>query len=175
MKLPDSLKAIVAAVAPTLGMTLGGPLGGAAGIILARVLGTTKPDGTADETATAAVLATASPDTLLKIKQAEADLQKHFADLGVNLETLAVDDRKSARAMQISTKTFLVPGLALLIVGAFIAMVGTTLLGYSHVEGALAGTLVGYLSAKCEQVVGFYFGSSAGSARKDELLGQAAK
>lgn len=170
MKLPDNLKAIIAAVAPTLATALGGPLVGAAATILARTLGTTKADGTPDEKATAAILATASPDTLLKVKQAEFDLQKHMADLGVSLETLAVDDRKSARALQLASRSFLVPSLAVMIVLAFIIMVGSTLLGYSHVEGALAGTLVGYLSAKCEQVVGFYFGSSAGSARKDELL-----
>lgn len=175
MKLPDNLKSIIAAVAPTLGTVLGGPLVGAAVTILARALGTTKPDGTADEAATAAAIATASPDTLLKIKQAEFDLEKHLADLGVNLQALAVDDRKSARELQIATRSKLVPGLAVMIVGAFICMVAATLLGFSHVEGALAGTLVGYLSAKCEQVVGYYFGSSAGSARKDELLGEAAK
>lgn len=172
MKLPDNLKAIIAAVAPALGTALGGPIGAAAGVILARALGTTKPDGTVDEAATAAVLATASPDTLLKIKTAELDFQKHMADLGVTMEQIAADDRKSARLLQLGEKSRLVPALAVIIVVAFIAMVGSTLLGFSHVEGALAGTLVGYLSAKCEQVVGFYFGSSAGSARKDEILNE---
>ena len=43
-------------------------------------------------------------------------------------------------------------------------------MGYSHIESAMAGTLVGYLSAKAEQVVAFYFGSSAGSQKKDEML-----
>jgi|GEM_PF-4281121 len=34
-------------------------------------------------------------------------------------------------------------------------------------------TLIGYVSAKAEQVVSYYFGSSAGSSRKDALLAQA--
>ena len=37
----------------------------------------------------------------------------------------------------------------------------------------LAGTLVGHLSAKCEQVLAYYFGSSRSSDRKTELLAQA--
>lgn len=171
MKLSDSVRAIISAVAPVLGTALGGPLGAAAGVVIATALGTKKPDGTPDMAATEAALASGSPDVLLKLKQADIDFQTHMADLGVNLEAMAVDDRKSARAMQVATNSLLVPSLAVMIVAAFIAMVGSTLFGYSHVEGALAGTLVGYLSAKCEQVVGFYFGSSAGSARKDELLG----
>lgn len=171
MKLSDSVRAIISAVAPVLGTALGGPLGAAAGMVIATALGTKKPDGTPDMAATEAALASGSPDVLLKLKQADIDFQTHMADLGVNLEAMAVDDRKSARAMQVATNSLLVPSLAVMIVLAFIAMVGSTLFGFSHVEGALAGTLVGYLSAKCEQVVGFYFGSSAGSARKDELLG----
>jgi len=53
-------------------------------------------------------------------------------------------------------------------------LVGATLLGAAKVDGALAGTLVGYLSAKAEQVLAYYFGSTAGSARKTELLAQSA-
>ena len=64
------------------------------------------------------------------------------------------------------------PILAYVIVGSFVAMVGGALLGYAKVDSALAGTLVGYLSAKCEQVIGFYFGSSKGSEDKTLLLAQ---
>lgn len=162
-----NLKDVLAKIAPTLGMALGGPLGGMAGNVLSAVLG--KKDIKEVENA---VLA-GDPATMLKVKEAEVAFQQHMADLGVTMEQLAVDDRKSARDMQVSTKTFLVPSIAMLIVVGFLVMVGTTLMGYSHVEGALAGTLVGYLSAKCEQVLSFYFGSSSSSERKTELMAQA--
>jgi energy-converting hydrogenase Eha subunit A len=71
-----------------------------------------------------------------------------------------------------NTHSFLVPTLALVIVASFIATIFGTLMGYSHIESAMAGTLVGYLSAKAEQVVAFYFGSSAGSQAKDAMLHQ---
>jgi len=37
----------------------------------------------------------------------------------------------------------------------------------------MAGTLIGYLSAKADQVLSFFFGSTAGSQRKTELLSKA--
>jgi hypothetical protein len=64
----------------------------------------------------------------------------------------------------------LVPSLAILIVSAFIGVVIATLGGFAVIDSVLAGTLIGYLSAKAEQVVNFYFGSSAGSQRKDEMI-----
>lgn len=75
--------------------------------------------------------------------------------------------------MQIATKSMLVPALAIIIVSAFISVVIATLGGYAVVDSVLAGTLIGYLSAKAEQVVNFYFGSSAGSQAKTELLAKA--
>ncbi len=38
---------------------------------------------------------------------------------------------------------------------------------------ALAGALVGYVSAKAEQVIAYYFGSSSGSEQKTEIMGKA--
>lgn len=35
---------------------------------------------------------------------------------------------------------------------------------------ALVGTVIGYVSAKADQVVSYYFGSSAGSAAKTDIL-----
>ena len=47
---------------------------------------------------------------------------------------------------------------------------GVVLAGYAKAETVLAGTIIGYVSAKCEQVLAYYFGSTKGSARKTELL-----
>lgn len=91
------------------------------------------------------------------------------------LESLVTEfkDRDSAREREIGVKDSTNKILAFVIVGAFVCLVASTLLGYAKVESALAGTLVGYLSAKCEQVLSYYFGSSRGSAQKTELLARA--
>ena len=75
-----------------------------------------------------------------------------------------------ARAREVSLKDPTTRVLAFTIVGAFITIIVGVLLGYAHVESALAGTLVGYISAKTEQVVAYYFGSSAGSKSKDATI-----
>jgi len=84
-----------------------------------------------------------------------------------------LDGVKGARDREVAVKDRTNQVLAYTVVAAFIFMVAATLLGEAKVEGALAGTLVGYLSAKAEQVLAYYFGSTAGSARKTELLAQA--
>ena len=152
-------------IAPTIATALGGPLAGLAVSAVSKAIGVPQEDARKMLTD-----ANMTPEQLAQIKVAELELKKQAQSLGLDFEKLAVADRTSAREMQVATKSLLVPSLALIVVGSFIAMTGATLLGYSHIETALAGTLVGYLSAKCEQVITFYFGSSAGSQRKDELL-----
>lgn len=152
-------------IAPTLATALGGPLAGLAVSAVSKALGVSQDDAQKmlDE-------GKMTSEQLAQVKVAELDLQKQAQDLGLNFEQLAVDDRKSARDMQVATKSYLVPSLALVIVGSFIGVVVGTLMGYSHIETAMAGTLIGYLSAKAEQVVSFYFGSSHGSQKKDEFI-----
>ena len=154
-------------VAPTIATALGGPLAGLAVEAVSKALGVS-----GDEAKSMLDEGKMSADQIAQVKVAELELQKQSQALGLNFEQLAVEDRKSARDMQTATKSLLVPTLAIIIVVSFIGVVVGTMLGLSHIESAMAGTLVGYLSAKAEQVVAFYFGSSAGSQRKDELLHQ---
>jgi hypothetical protein len=109
-------------------------------------------------------------EQVASIQLAELELKKQAQSMGLDFARLVVEDRKSAREMQIATKSMLVPSLAILIVSAFIGVVIATLGGFAVIDSVLAGTLIGYLSAKAEQVVNFYFGSSAGSQRKDEMI-----
>jgi hypothetical protein len=154
-------------VAPTIATALGGPLAGLAVEAVSKALGVDGEQAKAmlDEGKMTA-------DQIAQVKVAELELQKQAQALGLNFEQLAVEDRKSAREMQVATKSYLVPSLAIIIVISFIGVVVGTLAGFSKIESAMAGTLIGYLSAKAEQVISFYFGSSAGSQRKDELLHQ---
>jgi hypothetical protein len=154
-------------VAPTIATALGGPLAGLAVEAVSKALNVS-----GDEAKSMLDEGKMSADQIAQVKVAELELQKQSQALGLNFEQLAVEDRKSARDMQTATKSLLVPTLAIIIVVSFIGVVVGTMMGLSHIESAMAGTLVGYLSAKAEQVVAFYFGSSAGSQRKDELLHQ---
>lgn len=154
---------------PLLGAVLPVPGGAAIGAALASAIG-------AGSAAPEDILAslTASSDAVLKAKQFEETHQETMMSLQLKYETdmyaAQVADRGSARMMQTTTKASIVPTLAFIIVGSFIALVIGTLMGYAKVDSALAGTLVGYLSAKCEQVIAFYFGSSNSSQQKDVLI-----
>ena len=154
-------------IAPTIATCLGGPLGGLAYEAISMVMGISQDD--AQKMMSDGKL---NSDQIASLQQAEIALKAQALALNLNFEQLAVQDRASARSMQMNTHSFLVPTLALVIVASFIATIFGTLMGYSHIESAMAGTLVGYLSAKAEQVVAFYFGSSAGSQAKDVLLHQ---
>jgi len=163
-------KAIVGSVAPALATALGGPLAGAAvGAISQSLLG--KKD--ASETDIAKALQSADPEILLKLKQADQEFAAKMQELDISLEKLVVDDRTSARQREVGVKDNTNRILAYTVVGAFIALVGATILGYAKVDSVLAGTLVGYLSAKCEQVLAYYFGSTRSGDRKTELLAKA--
>lgn len=154
---------------PLLGAALPIPGGAAMGAALASAIGSASGDP-------ADILAklTASPEAVLQARQFELTHQETMLQLSLKYEAdvyaSEVADRANARAMQVADKSHTLTVLAYCIVGAFIAMVASTLLGYAKVDSVLAGTLVGYLSAKCEQVIAFYFGSSRSSQSKDVLL-----
>ena len=162
-------KAILRTVAPGIATALGGPLAGMAVAAIGNALGMDQP--TQDKIS--AALAGATPDDMLKLKQADQAFTLQMKKLEIDLAQLNEADLDSARKREAAVQDKTNRNLAYTIVGAFIALVIATLMGYARVDSVLAGTLVGYLSAKCEQVLAYYFGSSRSSDRKTELLAQA--
>jgi hypothetical protein len=167
---------VVGAVAPTIATALGGPLAGAAVKTLSNVL---LGHENGSESDLAAAIGTASPDTLAQIKKAESDFQIRMRELEIDVDRIAAADRDSARKRESSTGDFWTPriigGLTL---GAFIWAVWAVLSGY--VRGltdpavvGIIGTLIGYVSAKADQVVSYYFGSSSGSKEKTQAMSDA--
>jgi len=159
---------------PILGAALPIPGGMAIGGALASMIGADSPK--ADD-----ILAklTSSSEALEKAKEFQLTHQETLIKLATDAEIAKINadvaDATSARLMQTSTKSYIVPTLATIIVSAFIAVTCAVLFGWGKaIDTVLAGTLIGYLSAKCEQVVSFYFGSSHGSQNKDAVIAQQA-
>lgn len=155
-------------IAPTVATALGGPLAGIAVSAVSKALGISEE--TRENVFKALQAGQMTPDQIAALKQAEMELQKHEKELGFRFAELDVRDRESARNRESTVRDSTNRVLAYTVVGAFIAMVGSTLLGYAKVDSVLAGTLVGYLSAKAEQVLAYYFGSSVGSQQKTDAL-----
>ena len=167
MSKPDWRK-VAATVAPALATALGGPLAGIAVSEMSRaVLG--KEGG--DEAEVGAAIAGGGTDALLKLKGAEAEFKLKMEELGLESEKLAYADTASAREREVkSGDTITVQVLAAIIVGAFHAIVYQVLFSGSSVDSVIAGTLIGYVSAKADTVVSYYFGSSSGSKEKTAVF-----
>jgi hypothetical protein len=171
-------KKIVGAVAPSLAAALGGPLAGVAvKTIATQILG--KPEALEEEVE-AAVLG-ADPQTLIKLREIDIDFKKKMADAGIKLEELATSDRGNARDREVKSGDSWTPRiLATVVVGGFLWCVYAVLAGYvsglkDPLVATLVGTMIGYTSAKADQVVSYYFGSSASSKAKDDTLAHIAK
>jgi hypothetical protein len=163
-------KSIIGSVAPTVATALGGPLAGLAVESLGKALGMDQP--TVKKVQDALTQGQLTGEQIAQIKQAELNLQARMKELDISEEQLYVSDRDSARKREEVVQDKTNRNLAYLVVSAFLALIAGTILGYAKVDSVLAGTLVGYLSAKCEQVLAYYFGSSKSSDRKTELLAQ---
>ncbi len=163
------LKGLIAGVAPTLATMLGGPLAGmAVKALSAKVLD--KPDGTEEEITNA--LAVASPDALLELRKVDAELKSKLIDAGVRLEELDTQDRASARAL--ATAKGIGPQVVLTCVytiGYFVILIAL-MAGWTKVPTELRDvfiSLITLLTGILIQQGNFWFGSSHGSQRKDEL------
>ena len=155
--------------------SLGGPVGSLAAALVGKAIGVDKPPaGTADGIGNAIASAFADPTQRAALIQAEQDFQVQMTQLGYKsaqdiLDTAAAD-RANARNREVQVKDWMPKVLGCGIVGGFLCSVFLILTGHGKADSVLAGTLIGYLSAKAELVASYYFGSSAGSDRKTELL-----
>ena len=151
-------------VAPTIATALLGPLGGLAVSTLSKVLGVDEKN--VQETINSGKL---SADQISQIKLAEIEFQKQTQELGLNFEKLATEDRKSARDMQIATKSWIPGALSIGITFGFFGILIYMMTGNVSPSNELL-VMLGSLGTSWTGVIGYYFGSSAGNSRKDEML-----
>jgi uncharacterized membrane protein YeaQ/YmgE (transglycosylase-associated protein family) len=159
---------ILKGIAPTLASAALGPLGGVLVAGLGSAMGIDSP--TQDKISKAFTNGQLTPEALEKIRALELQYQNDEKERGFKYAELEFKDRDSARNREVQTGDNTTKLLAFIIVGAFVGTVAATLAGWTKAESVLAGTLIGYLSAKAEQVLSYYFGSNKDSSRKTELL-----
>ena len=153
-------------IAPTIATALLGPAGGLAVSAISKALGSDEKD--VQSTIESGKL---SADQLASLKQAEIELQAKAQELGLNFEKLATDDRKSAREMQISTKSFVPALLSILIVVAW-ALVQYFLLTHIIAQEMreLVARVLGTLDGALMLVLGFYFGGIHNASETNQML-----
>ena len=156
----------IESIAPTIASCLGGPLAGLAVEAVSKAIGV-DPNAVQDTINSGKLTA----DQIASIQSAEIALKSKAQEMNLDFEQLAVQDRKSARDMQTTTKSFIPPLLALIITLGFFGILVGMMTGKVTSSDALM-LLLGSLGTAWTGVISFYFGSSASSQNKDALLHQ---
>ncbi|MGV6818928.1 MAG: hypothetical protein ACWA5T_00345 [Parvularcula sp.] len=156
-------------VAPTLAGAFGGPLAGAATQALADALfgEGAEPAGRDLE----AVILARTPETLLAIRKAEFEFRRGLLDVEAELRRIDATDRANARARQIALKDMTPAILGVSVIGGFFAvlmiMLTRTLPPQAETEFSI---MLGSLATMTAAVVNYFFGSSADSREKTQIM-----
>lgn len=103
----------------------------------------------------------------------QALVAKQLGDWQIKMEEIAQAGIASARAMQTATKSKLPPFLASSAVGGFlVCLLIAFFFDLPDKRMNLVMFLLGILTGLVKDVYGFYFGSSADSQRKTEIMGK---
>jgi hypothetical protein len=191
---------VLATLAPTIATALGTPVLGGAVAALEAVFGLT-PSGSMDDRkdAITTAVAGASPEQLAAIRKADQDYAARMAEAGFKdkealaalalqeTQTFVADTADARKANAGNDKVFV---LGCVVLSTFATVMVASLWGaYALLTGALpirdaalvgmvsgfVGTIIGYVSANAQQVVGFFFGSSKGSEAKSDAMASAFK
>ena len=159
---------ILKSVAPGLATALLGPLGGMAVTAIGSALGVSEPTQEKIQQA----LSGATPEDLLKVKQAEQQFQKDMRALDIDLERISASDRDSARKMAVETKAWTPAVLSWLIIVATLGLEGYILVNGvpAQVNDLVAGRILGTLDMAFMTVLTFWLGTSNSSRNKDATI-----
>ena len=162
-------KQVLGSLAPTAATLLGGPFAGLAVKAIGDALGMS--GAKVEEVQQALANGNLTGDQIVALKQAELDLKKHLADNGIKLEEVASADRDSARKREIEVKDWTPRVLAYAVTVGFFGTLSALMTG--NVVGTghdVLLVMIGSLGTAWTGIISYYFGSSAGSAAKTDLL-----
>lgn len=179
------LKTAIASFAPTLATMLGGPLAGTAVTALESAFGL-GPGAGADGITKVIQSNAMTPEIIASVRAADQRHAEMMGQQGIDLVKINADheaamagvdagDRDSARKREIAVGGYTAPALAWTVVVSSLALTAATVTGRITKDPALAGQVgmvTGYLLNESKSILAYYFGSSAGSKRKDELSAQ---
>jgi Fe2+ transport system protein B len=150
----DKLKNLVSTVAPALGSALGSPLGGAAISMIADKLGVPN-----NQQAVEKAVRQATPDEMLKLKEADNEFEVKMKELEVDVFRLEAEDKQNARAT--FSKDWTTKLMGILTLSGFMGYIFlVTLQPPEQNSEALINLVLGYLGGLASAVISFYFGAS---------------
>lgn len=159
------------AVAPTIAGLFGGPLASMGVQALEGVFGLAPGTAANDPQALITAVANMTPETAIKLAQIDADLKEKLVQGGIDIEKVAAGDRDSARQREVQTKDYTPRVLACIIVGGYVLVQWFLLTQVIAAEmREIVMRSLGVLDAAIGMVLTYYFGSSAGSSKKDDTI-----
>lgn len=170
---------LIKSIAPRVSLALGGPFAGLATQTLANTLFPDQSGTKQSESLTKLLCGPLTGDAVMleKLRQAEKKFDVQMRKLDVEIEALHVQDRNAARLRQEKLGDHWPNVLGIIVLLSFFATVAYILMnGLNHLDNttaAFSGTLVGYVSAKADQVIAYFFGSSSGSREKTRAMADA--
>jgi hypothetical protein len=167
-----TIKGIIGKVAPILGNAILPGIGGSAGAMLAEALGVENKPEVLEER-----LKNLSPEDMVKIKELTARHEERLLEIAAEKDRAYLTDVQSARQREVDMaratgrRDVNMYVLGWTVVGGFFglcfALMRTQLpMGSNEVVFMLFGAL----SAGFSTVLGYFFGSSRGSADKNDML-----
>lgn len=167
-------------VAQAVGSVAPGPIGIVAGVIGNKLGSTAGVKPTQESLLAALTPLMTTEDGRRSLADIEAQTQKAFNDLNIKeideiieLEKTSAADRDSARKLQALTKSWVLPALAITtVVGYLVLLVGMMMGWLKASNNSALMLLLGGIQSAFTSVIAFYFGSSADSHRKTELLSE---
>jgi hypothetical protein len=154
-------------IAPTVATALGGPLAGMAVSAVAKAIGC-EPDEVQGVISSGKLTA----EQVAAIQLAELELKKQAQSMNLDFAKLVAEDKKSARDMQIATRSLIPPLMALGVTCGFFGILFGLM--YGQIQHApQIDIMLGSLGTAWTGIISFYFGSSAGSQAKTELMSKA--
>jgi hypothetical protein len=166
-------KSVVRTVAPTIASAFGTPLAGlGVSAILNAILPPDAPKPADPEAYLATSLQAATPDMLLKIKQAEQQFILDMRSLDISEEKMGDEDRANARGREIAVHDNTPKILAYLLTVGFFSILALLIFhGVPESSRDIVNILIGSLGTAWIGFMVYYSGSSAGSAAKQALIG----
>lgn len=170
--------ALVKTVAPWIGTAIAGPAGPLVGMAVSAAADAL---GLSEKTVEAvkAAVSGATPEMLMAMKRADQDFAVRMQEIGfksiADLEAIAAADRDSARKMNAATHSIVPALLTCFVVGAFTATLVLLLkFDVPATNRDIIVYMIGQLSGGFTSALAFWLGTTRDSAKKTDLLAQAA-
>ena len=153
-------------LAPTIASALGSPVAGMAVSALESAMGISGDD--IQKTIETNKL---TAEQVAAIQQAELAIKAKAQEMSLDFAKLQNEDNASARQMQSTVKSWVPPFLACVVTVGFFGILVGLMLNKLEPNPEL-DVMLGSLGTAWVGIISFYFGSSAGSQAKDQLLHQ---